>query len=205
MTQNKSKIIGLTGGIASGKSSVSKILIEKGYKVIDADLLARKVVEVGQPGYNKIVKEFGQDILLANKEINRKALGQIIFKNKERREILNKITHPLIFKLMKKHVRILSENNNIIFLDVPLLLEQYDLWQEHGINFDEIVLVYLRQEDQLIRLQKRNKISKEEAMLKINSQLSLDKKLKMASKIIDNSGDLEDLNKQIDKLLLELI
>ena len=205
MTQNKCKVIGLTGGIASGKSTVSNILIQKGYDLIDADLIARGIVRIGEPAYMKIIEEFGTEILLENKEINRKALGEIIFNNKNKRNKLNDITHPFIFKSIKDKLDKLSQEENIIFLDIPLLFEQYDLWKKYDIKFDEIVLVYLSKEDQIKRLKKRDNISKEEALSKINSQLSMDEKLKKSSKTIDNSGDIQYLNEQIEKMLVELI
>lgn len=205
MTQSKNIIIGLTGGIASGKSTVSNILIEKGYELIDADKIARKVVEVGSPAYYKIVEEFGDGILLADKTIDRKALGKIIFSDKKARTKLNNISHPFIFKSIKGELMEKAKDKNIIFLDIPLLFEQYDLWKEYDIQFDEIVLVYLNEDSQVERLKKRDNISREEALSKIKSQLSMDEKLKKSSKTIDNSGNIEQLNEQIDKLLLELI
>lgn len=204
MTQNKCKVIGLTGGIASGKTTVSNILIGKGYDIIDADLIAREVVEVGTSAYYKIVEVFGHEILLKDKTINRRSLGKIIFNDKKSREKLNNITHPIILETIKIKLLERCEEGKIIFLDIPLLFEQYDLWKEFGIEFDEIVLVYLNNEDQIERLKKRDNISEEEALVKIKSQLPIDEKLKRASKTIDNSGDVQQLNDQIEKLLFEL-
>lgn len=205
MTQSNGKIIGLTGGIASGKSTVANILIEKGYNLIDGDIIAREVVKIGEPAYIKIIEEFGREILLDNKEINRKALGQIIFNSKEKREKLNNITHPFIFKSIKDKLNKLSKEGNMVFLDIPLLFEQFDLWKRYDIKFDEIILVYLGMEDQIKRLEKRDNITEEEALNKIRSQMSMEEKLKKASKIIDNSGDIQYLKEQIEKVLLELI
>ena len=205
MIQNKCRVIGLTGGIASGKSTVSKIIIEKGYDLIDADIVAREIVEVGCPAYEKIVEEFGSEVLLEDKTINRKELGKIIFSDEISRVKLNKITHPFIFKSIKDKLIEKCKDENIIFLDIPLLFEQYDLWKEYGIQFDEIVLVYLNETQQIERLKKRDNISTEEALNKIKSQLSMDEKLTKSSKTIDNSGNIQQLNEQIDKLLLELI
>lgn len=205
MMLSKSKIIGLTGGIATGKSTVSQIIIEKGYPLIDADKIAREVVKVNQPAYLKLVEEFGEDILLDDKNIHRKVLGNIIFNSKKAREELNNITHPYIFKDIKINIDKLSQENRIIFLDIPLLFEQYELWEEYNIKFDEIWLVYVNKNIQIQRLMKRDNISKEEALRKIESQMTMDNKKSRSSKIIDNSGDIEYLNKQIDKLLSELI
>lgn len=205
MIPNKTKLIGLTGGIATGKSTVSQIFMEKGYPLIDADKIARRVVKINQPAYVKIVEEFGENILLKDKNIDRKVLGNIIFNNKRAREKLNSITHPYIFETIKIDIDKLSQENHIIFLDIPLLFEQYDLWGKFNIRFDEIWLVYVNKNLQIQRLMKRDNISEEEALRKIESQMTMDNKKARSSKIIDNSGDIEHLNKQIDKLLSELI
>ena len=205
MTQNKCRIIGLTGGIASGKSTVSNIIMEKGYELIDADKIAREVVELGCPAYNGIVNEFGSKILLEDGTINRKELGKIIFNDRKARLKLNNITHPIIAQSIKGELAEKCKDGNIIFLDIPLLFEQYELWKEYDVKFDEILLVYVNEDIQIERLKKRDKISTEEALSKIKSQLLMDEKLKKSSKTIDNSGSIEELNEQIDKLLLELI
>lgn len=205
MIQNNCKLIGLTGGISTGKSTVSKMIIEKGYSLIDADKIAREVVEVDKPAYIEIVKEFGEDILLQDKTIDRKALGRIIFNDKEAREKLNSIIHPYIFESIKSNVDKLSKCNLVIFLDIPLLFEQYDLWEKYNIIFDEIWLVYLNEDTQIERLMKRDEISKEEALSKIESQMDINYKKTRSSKTIDNSGDINCLKEQVDKLLKELI
>lgn len=204
MIQNNCSLIGITGGIATGKSTVSDILIEKGYKLIDADKISREVVEVNRPAYIKIVEEFGNGILLDDKTIDRKILGNIIFNDKEARDKLNNITHPYIFESIKFNINKMCKNENIIFLDIPLLFEQFDLWERYDITFDEILLIYIDEDLQIERLTKRDGISKEEALKKLKSQMPIDEKRTRSSKTIDNSGDIENLNKQIDKLLLEL-
>lgn len=205
MMQNKLKLIGLTGGIATGKSTVSNILIEKGYPIIDADKIARKVVKIDKPAYARIVEEFGEQILLEDKNIDRKALGSIIFNDKMSREKLNSITHPYIFETIKKKIDNLSKGNHIIFLDIPLLFEQYNLWAKFDINFDEIWLVFVNKDLQIQRLMIRDNISEEEALSKIESQMAMDSKKARSSKIIDNSRDIEHLKKRIDELVSELI
>lgn len=205
MIQNKCVLIGLTGGISTGKSTVSKIIMEKGYALIDADEISREVVEIGKPAYIKIVEEFGKDILLDDSSIDRKALGNIIFSNKKCREKLNNIIHPYIFEAIRLKIEELCSNGNIIFLDIPLLFEQYELWQRYNIIFDEIWLVYLDKDTQIERLMKRDGISKKEAIRKIESQMDINYKKTKSSKTIDNSGDIEYLKEQIDKLFKELI
>lgn len=205
MMQNNCTVIGLTGGIASGKSTVSNILMEKGYEIIDADKIARKVVEVGKPAYIKIVEEFEDRILLDDKTIDRKALGHIIFKDEKLREKLNNITHPYIFESIKLNLGRICMEENIVFLDIPLLFEQLDLWKRYDILFDEILLIYVDEDTQVERLIKRDNISREEALNRMKSQLPMGEKKTRSSKTIDNSGDIKYLNEQIEKLLLELI
>lgn len=203
MIQNKNIIIGLTGGIASGKSTVSNILVERGYKVIDADKISREIVEINKPAYKKIVEFFGEEILLGDKSINRKLLGTIIFSDHKKRDVLNNITHPLVFEDIKDKIKEYSVDNRVIFLDIPLLFEQYDLLKEHKIIMDEIWLVYVNKETQITRLMRRDNISKEEAILKIQSQMDIEHKRKMSSKIIDNNGDMESLREVVYKLMCE--
>lgn len=204
MIQNNCKLIGLTGGIGTGKSTVSQFLMEKGYPIIDADKIAREVVELNKPAYREIIREFGDDILQKDKNIDRKALGNIIFNNKELREKLNSIIHPYILKSIKDEINKLKEEP-IIILDIPLLFELYSLWKVYNIHFHEIWLVYLNKDMQIERLAKRDKISKEEAIKKIESQMNLEEKRTKSSKILDNSGDIENLKKQVEDLLNSLI
>lgn len=205
MIQNNCKVIGITGGIASGKSTVSNIIKKRGYGLIDADKIAREVVNPGKPAYIKILEEFGETVLLEDRNINRKVLGNIIFNNSKAREKLNNITHPYIFQSIKTNLETISKGEDLIFLDIPLLFEQFNLWKKYDIVFDEILLVYVDEKTQIERLVNRDNISIEEALTKIKSQLPMDEKIKKSSKIIDNSGDIKYLNEQIEKLLLELI
>lgn len=205
MMPNKTILIGLTGGIATGKSTVSNILVQKGYSLIDADKIAREVAIIDKPAYIKIVEGFGKGILQDDKNIDRKVLGNIIFNNKEAREKLNNIIHPYIFETIKLDIDKLSNKDQVIFLDVPLLFEQYDLWEKYNIKFDEIWVVYVNKNVQIERLMKRDEISIEEALKRIESQMPMDDKKARSSKTIDNSGDVEYLKKQIDELVSELI
>lgn len=204
MTHTKCKIIGLTGGIATGKSTVSKILTDNGYMVIDADVLARKIVEVGQPAYTEIVKSFGEDILNPDKSINRKTLGRLIFADDELKAQLNNITHPYIFQEMKREISRKCRDNKIIFLDIPLLFEEYSKIMELGIDFHEIWLVYVNENLQLNRLMKRDNLSREESQKRINSQMSMAIKYKMADIIIDNNDDKLILKSNVLSALLDL-
>ncbi|WP_416197671.1 MAG: Dephospho-CoA kinase [Sporanaerobacter sp.] len=204
MKQSSCKIIGLTGGIASGKSTVTNLLIEKGFKVIDADKIARKVVCVGESAYIDIVGEFGEKILKEDLTIDRIELGKLTFEDENIRKKLNSIVHPRIFQAIKDEIDKYSKIERVIFLDIPLLIEELDKFKVYGINIDEIWLVYVDEKIQLERLKKRNGLSNEEALARIKSQISMDCKKKYADKIINNNGNLEELKEKVEILIENL-
>lgn len=176
------KIIGITGGIASGKSYVCDIIEKQGFKIIDSDKISHELSKIGYPLYNAIIKEFGNDYLLDNKELNRKKLGALIFNNENEKLRLNSISHPLIINEINKQIN--KINDNLIFVDVPLL---YESKMEN--LFNEIICVYVDRKTQIKRLMNRDNISYDYALSKINSQMSLDEKAKLAHYVIDNSND----------------
>ncbi|MDX8342105.1 dephospho-CoA kinase [Rossellomorea sp. YZS02] len=193
-------IIGLTGGIASGKSTVSTMLNEKGYTIIDADLASRMVVEVGQPAYLAIVEEFGDTILHENDStINREKLGQIIFNSEEKRKKLNSIVHPAVRSMMLQHKdEAIAVGKSTIFLDIPLLFESNLTWM-----VERTLLVYVNEETQLTRLMERNHFNREDAEARIASQFPLKDKVNLADAVIDNNGSLQETKEQIEALLVE--
>lgn len=194
-------VIGLTGGIASGKSTISSMLQEKGIRVVDADHIARVVVEVGEPAYNQIVEEFGIEILKEDKTINREKLGTIIFSDENKRQTLNSIVHPAVRKEMLKQVE--EEKNkqsNAVVLDIPLLFESK---LTHIV--DKTLLVYVDQETQMKRLMKRNGYNEEEAKMRMDSQLPLYEKRELSDYIIDNNGSIESTKKQLNYLLEKIL
>lgn len=197
MSQNK--IIGLTGSISTGKTQVSNYLRNRGEKVIDADLIAREVVDL-EPVKEKIKEAFGEDIY-KDDELNRKALGEIVFRDKEKRQVLNEIEHPEIYKIILEEVK---NSKGRVFVDIPLLFESQHLNEKYGLDFDEVWLVYVSRETQVKRLIKRDRISKGYALEKINSQMSVEDKKIMADVIIDNSGSLEKTFKQVEENLKRL-
>lgn len=197
MSQNK--IIGLTGSISTGKTQVSNYLRDRGEKVIDADLIAREVVDLG-PVKEKIKEAFGNDIYKDN-ELDRKALGEIVFRDKEKRQVLNEIEHPEIYRIILEEIK---NSKGRVFVDIPLLFESQHLNEKYGLDFDEVWLVYVNRETQVKRLIKRDRISKGYALEKINSQMSVEDKKIMADVIIDNSGSLEKTFRQVEENLRRL-
>lgn len=197
MSQNK--IIGLTGSISTGKTQVSNYLRDRGEKVIDADLIAREVVDLG-PVKEKIKEAFGDDIY-KDDELDRKALGEIVFRDKEKRQVLNEIEHPEIYRIILEKIK---NSKGRVFVDIPLLFESQHLNEKYGLDFDEVWLVYVNRETQVKRLIKRDRISKGYAREKINSQMSVEDKKIMADIIIDNSGSLEETFKQVEENLKRL-
>lgn len=193
---NQSKIIGLTGSIATGKSQISNYLKGKGIKVVDADLIARDVANY-KSVKNKIKKVFGYDLYI-NDQLDRKKLAEIIFANKIHRQELNDIMHPEIYKEINKKTR---GKEDLVFVDIPLLFENEDVNKKYGLDFDEIWLVYVDRETQIKRLMDRDGISREYAEKKINSQISVEEKRKKADVIIDNSGTLEETFAQVEENL----
>lgn len=180
-------LIGLTGGIASGKSTVSRMLSELGACIIDVDKLSREVVQPGKPAYQDIIKAFGKDIVEPDGELNRRLLGQLVFNNKEARLALEKITHPRIETAAKAAVEAAEANGfDVVVLDVPLLIEVG--WHT---RVDAVWVVYVDEQTQLDRLMSRDKLGKTAARARMDAQLALSEKVKYADVVIDNSGALE--------------
>lgn len=201
MIQNNTKIIGLTGGIGTGKSTVTNIIKNRGFPVIDADLIAREVVNIGEPAYLKIIEAFGNHILNDDKSIDRKKLGNVVFCDTNSRLILNSIVHPQIYNRIKQEILHYSKSNNIIFIDIPLLIEELENLNKAGIFFDEIWLVYVDQETQINRIIERDKTDYESAMRRVKAQIPINEKLKYANVIINNTGSVEELINNVDKVL----
>lgn len=192
-----SLVIGLTGGIASGKSTVAKMLAALNIPVIDADVIAREVVEPGETSYQQVVEVFGEGILKEDGSINRPKLGSIIFSDEEKREQLNQIVHPAVRKrMLEKKEAYIQQGEKCIVLDIPLLFES-----KLTSLADRTLVVFADEETQLKRLMERNQLSEQEAMNRIQSQMSLKKKVKLADEIIDNNHSIEESNKQLLNLL----
>lgn len=205
MIQNKCKIIGITGGIASGKTTVKNILTDKSYHVIDSDIIARDVVEVGKPSYYEIIEYFGEDVLNNDRSIDRKKLSHIVFNNTNKRKKLEGILYPHIFKEILEQIHNkCAIDEDIIFVDIPLLYENIESIIDSGINFEQIWLVYCDRNTQLQRLMNRDSLNKEKANLRLNAQMDIEEKKRMADVIIENTTTIEYLIKQIDFYLSRL-
>ena len=195
-------LVGLTGGIATGKSTVSKMLRELGAEIIDADQIARRVVEPGQPAWREIVEEFGRDVLSPDGTLDRRKLGAIVFANPERRRRLEAITHPAIRARVKARVDELAAQGfaGIAFYDAAILIEALG----HQ-DMDRIVVVMTDEATQLARLGGRDDTDEAEGRRKIASQMPLAEKAKLADHIIDNSGDREATAEQVRRVFATLI
>jgi len=186
--------VGLTGGIGSGKSEVSARLGERGAVVIDADKIAREVVEPGTPGLAAVVAEFGEDVLLPDGALDREKVGRIVFADAERLAALNAIVHPLVGERMQELMDAAPAGAVVVY-DVPLLAE-------NGLApmYDEVVVVDAPEETQLDRLVARRGMTEEDARARMANQASRDERRAVATHVIDNSGTLDDLKAQVDAL-----
>lgn len=188
-------LIGLSGGIASGKSTVSRMLIDLGAHVIDADQIARQIVFPGQPVWQAIVQEFGRGILLEDETLDRIKLGEKIFNHESAKRLLNDIMHPSIKEKIKMQIAVgQQKGESVIVLDIPLLYEAG--WDKCT---DENWVVYVKQSTQLVRLQKRNHLSLAQAKSRIHSQMPLEEKVKRADFVIDNEQSLRYTEEQVIK------
>ncbi len=209
-------VIGLTGGIASGKTTVSRILKELGAEVIDADQVARKVTEPNRPAWNELVRAFGKGILNPDCTINRRRLGSLVFGNPKHLATLNSITHPRIIADIKDRLELLAAESEgrvkegtetelagnkekVVVLDAPLLIEA-------GMTslVDEVWVVVVGRETQISRLMARENFSYEEAVQRLRAQMPLSEKVKRADRVIDNEGLLEETRRKVQALWKEI-
>lgn len=192
--------IGLTGGVATGKSTVGKILRQKGVEVISSDALAHQAMMPGEPGYDKIVAEFGSRILLPDGEVNRRLLGEIVFKDDIARKRLEGIVHPIVINGIKQGLERCSKlGHKITVVEVPLLFEVGLM----GL-FDQVWVVSSTLERQKQRLLERDHLTEDQAKERIASQIQLEEKEKRADAVIDNNNGLDSLAEQVSILLKTL-
>ncbi|WP_174729611.1 dephospho-CoA kinase [Mesobacillus harenae] len=192
-----SLVIGLTGGIASGKSTVSNMLKKLGAVIIDADIEARLAVEPEELAYKKIIEFFGDTVLNEDKSLDRGKLGSIIFHDPEKRKVLNEIVHPAVReRMLQKKDKAINDHKEIIVLDIPLLFESKLAYMA-----EKTLLVYVTEEVQLSRLISRNGFTEEDALARIKSQMPLKDKIPLADAVINNNGDLSDTESQLIKIV----
>ncbi|MCO4311081.1 dephospho-CoA kinase [Staphylococcus aureus] len=192
------KVIGLTGGIASGKSTVSELLSVFGFKVVDADKAAREAVKKGSKGLAQVREVFGDEAIDENGEMNRRYMGDLVFNHPEKRLELNAIIHPIVRDIMEEEKQEYLKQGYNVIMDIPLLFEI-----ELENTVDEVWVVYTSESIQMDRLMQRNNLSLEDAKARVYSQISIDKKSRMADHVIDNLGDKLELKQNLERLLEE--
>jgi dephospho-CoA kinase len=194
--------VGLTGGIASGKSTVAKSFARLGAKVLDADEVAREVVLPGRPAWTKLREVFGSDFFQPDDSLNRNKLRRLIFVDPERRSQLNNIVHPEVMKEIQHRSEQMSAMaaDAVLVVDVPLLLEV-----GAADRFDRVVVVYANESVQIDRLMRRDGLSLQEATEALAAQMPLGEKVKKANYVIDNSGTREETQAQVEKVWQELL
>lgn len=192
--------VGLTGGIASGKSTVAAMLRDRGYPVLDADLLARELLKPGRDAYNEVIREFGRAILLTDGAVNRAKLGSIVFADSGKRAKLNDILHPRIRHMVAEWFSALDRTGgpNVAFENAALILEAGS-----RDNLDRIIVCWCRPEQQIQRLRDRD-MSLEEAQRRIAAQMPMDEKRRLADDVIDCSGTLQKTEGQVEQVLKKL-
>lgn len=186
------KVIGLTGSIAVGKSTVTQYLLTHGYQVVDADYLSHQALMKGTASYEQIKKTF--DCLDENDDVDRKKLGQIVFQDQHKKQQLEAIIHPYVINQMQRSIQ--NCQKNLIFLDIPLLFEVH-----LESLCDKIIVVYVDEKTQSQRLMKRNHITLEEAQHLMKQQISIEKKKDMGDYIINNNQNFEDLYQDIERVI----
>ena len=194
------QVVGLTGGIASGKSTVSRLLGQVGFPIIDADLVAHRLQQPGQPGFERLVERFGRSIVTMDGSLDRQRLGQCVFNNQDARNQLNQVMQPLIREnIMGQLASFKKAAVPAVILDVPLLFEQgYDE------DCDLVVVVTVDKATQLSRLMKRDGLSQAAAQARVAAQMPLNEKVARADIVIDNNGDDNHLRQQVAQLVKRL-
>lgn len=204
MPNNKPRIIVITGGIGTGKSTAVNILIQMGYQVLDSDKIVHDGYRIGEDIYNKVLKNFGMNIINNDNTINRQKLGRIVFNDENSLKKLNEIVHTYVYNKLIDGIK--SCTDKVIFLDIPLAFEEMKNINKFNLKYDEIWLIYVNSAIQTERLTKRaiseNK-NPDDVLKIINKQIPIEEKRKMADEIIVNEGSVEGLKSEIEKLLIK--
>lgn len=190
--------VGLTGGIACGKSTVAKVLVDLGAVLIDGDALAREVVARGTPGLAQVVAEFGEHLLTPEGDLDRPALGKVVFADEAARKRLEAITHPLIFERYAE-LEAAAGPDDLVVHDIPLLAES-----GRADTFDEVLVVDVPPELQVERMVRERGMTREDAEARIAAQASREDRLAIATYVIDNTGTLEELRARVEEIYAEL-
>ncbi|BFQ95861.1 dephospho-CoA kinase [Enterococcus cecorum] len=189
-------VLGITGGIATGKSSVVQHFIDLGFPVVDADIIARHLLDQNEQAYNEVVKVFGSEILQENGEINRQALGALVFNHPDKLKQLDELMAPFLQESILAAIKQASQNQKLVIVDVPLMYEKgYDEWM------DQVAVVYCTPNQQLKRLMQRNQLTEKEAKQRMDSQLPIEMKKLLAEVVFDNSNDLTQTLEQVNTWL----
>lgn len=191
-------MIGLTGGVATGKSTIAKRFAELGAAVFDADRFAREAVEAGQPALEEIRARFGEKVIASDGSLDRKALGAIVFRDAKARRDLEAIVHPRVRERMRRSLEELRRQGygGVVILEIPLLFESQGSLE----LVDRVLVVYAPWSMQVERLMRRNQLSREEAILRVDAQLPIDEKVARADYVVDNSRSLDEAFRQVDRL-----
>lgn len=194
-------IVGLTGGVASGKTAISQVLREEGAYIIDADQIARELVQPRRPAWSELIQAFGKEILREDGSIHRKKLADKVFVDSKKRELLNQILHPRIKEEMDRRTREIGQEDPeaIVVIDAPLIVELGDQR-----DLDKLIVVASTQTQQIERLKGRDGISPEEALRILSAQMPVEEKVKLADYVIRNEGSIEEVKKRAKEVFKEL-
>lgn len=193
-------VLGLTGGIATGKSTADEFFKKKQIPIIDSDKIAHNIMDVGKPAWKQVKETFGEDYLNPDQSVNRKKLGNLVFNDSAELKKLNDITHPLIYQEIQDKIKAEKDKNvPLVIVDAPILFET------GGQSYcDKTLVISLPQDLQIKRLMARNNLTEDEALSRINSQMSLKEKRKLATFVVDNAGTIEELESKLEQLLKEI-
>lgn len=192
-------VLGLTGGIATGKSTADAFFRKRKIPIVDADQIAHHIYDQGKPGYQKIIAAFGKEFV-TDQKIDRQKLGRLVFSDKEKMKLLNSIALPLIYQEIDYELASYRQKQaKLVVLDAPILFES------HGENrCDKILVIYLPEEKQIQRLMQRNSLSYEDAKKRIDSQMPLAEKVARADYVVDNTGTIKTLEEKLAQLLIKI-
>ena len=192
-------LVGLTGGIGSGKSTVSRMLAERGAVVVDADDLARRAVEPGSPGLRKVAEAFGTEVLKPDGSLDREAVAERVFADPEARKLLEGVTHPEVFRLYHEEIDRYRDTDRVVVFDAPLIVET-----GAADGFDLLIVVSASEDAQVQRLMADRGMGERQARERIASQLPLEEKVRLADVVIHNDGSIRELEPQVDEVWAEL-